>query len=108
MIKFQGGKFDNPNRLFKGIKKEWDSALTNPGNVKELIPQFFEDDSNFLRNNLRLDLGMRSNGKVVDDIKLPKWASNPHDFLKKNREALESNYVSENLHKWIDLIFGVK
>lgn len=42
MIKFQGGKFDNPNRLFKGVKKEWESALTNPGNVKELIPEFFQ------------------------------------------------------------------
>jgi len=41
MIKFQGGKFDNPNRLFKGVGKEWVSADTNPGNVKELIPEFF-------------------------------------------------------------------
>jgi factor associated with neutral sphingomyelinase activation len=29
MIKFQGGKFDNPNRLFKGVNKEWNSCLTN-------------------------------------------------------------------------------
>jgi len=108
MIKFQGGKFDNPNRLFKGINKEWNSVNTNPGNVKELIPEFYMENSDFLLNKQKLDLGVRSNGKRVDDAKLPNWATSPEDFLKKNRAALESDYVSNNLHLWIDLIFGSK
>lgn len=108
MIKFQGGKFDNPNRLFKGIHKEWESCMTNPGNVKELIPEFYETTTDFLTNDFQLDLGVRSNGKRVDDVSLPKWASSPADFLQKQRMALESEYVSNNLHKWIDLIFGTK
>ena len=41
-------------------------------------------------------------------MKLPLWANDPADFLKKMREALESNYVSNNLHDWIDLVFGYK
>lgn len=41
-------------------------------------------------------------------VKLPKWARTPEEFLRKHREALESDYVSKNLHKWIDLIFGIK
>ena len=41
-------------------------------------------------------------------VKLPKWAKNAQEFLAINRQALESNYVSENLHHWIDLIFGYK
>jgi factor associated with neutral sphingomyelinase activation len=107
MIKFQGGRFDNPNRLFKGINKEWTSACTNPGNVKELIPEFFMEDTEFLMNGMKLDLGVRTNGKRVEEVHLPKWASSPEDFLKKHRQALESDYVSKNLHHWIDLIFGV-
>lgn len=108
MIKFQSGKFDNPNRMFKGMNKEWASCCTNPTNVKELIPEFFMDNTDFLENKLKLDLGTRANGKVVDDVKLPNWALSADEFLKINREALESAYVSANLHQWIDLIFGIK
>jgi factor associated with neutral sphingomyelinase activation len=53
-------------------------------------------------------MGIRANGKKVDAVSLPKWARTPEEFLRKHREALESDYVSKNLHKWIDLIFGIK
>jgi hypothetical protein len=66
------------------------------------------DSTDFLMNNLKLDLGVRSNGKRVEEAKLPNWASSPSDFLRKHQEALESEYVSNNLHKWIDMIFGSK
>lgn len=31
-----------------------------------------------------------------------------HDFQSKMKLAMESEYVSQNIHNWIDLIFGEK
>ena len=39
---------------------------------------------------------------------LPAWANDPHDFITKHRQALESEYVSAHLHEWVDLVFGHK
>lgn len=44
----------------------------------------------------------------VNDVTLPNWAKNPEHFIFLHRRALESEYVSEHLHEWIDLIFGYK
>ena len=66
MIKLQSGVFDNANRLFHSINKEWHSALENPGNVRELIPEFYMTDPSFLINTMGLSLGTRSNKKTVN------------------------------------------
>lgn len=45
----------------------------------------------------------------IDNVILPPWAKgSPHEFIRLHRLALESEYVSNNLHHWIDLIFGYK
>lgn len=42
-------------------------------------------------------------------LELPPWANNSAEqFVRINRMALESEYVSCQLHHWIDLIFGYK
>lgn len=94
MLKLQSGKFDKPDRLFKSIKGDFKNIMNNPTSLKELIPEFFLDDDSFLVNKFNLDLGIRQNQKKVGDVKLPKWASNAKEYLKLNRMALESEYVS--------------
>ena len=49
-----------------------------------------------------------SDPRLVDDVELPPWASTPHEFVRVNRQALESEFVSCQIHQWIDLIFGYK
>ncbi|CAJ0899985.1 13727_t:CDS:10 [Entrophospora sp. SA101] len=106
-ISLQGGKFDHADRQFHSIQGAWKACLNSSGDVRELIPEFFYLPE-FLVNHNKFDLGVRQDGVSVDDVKLPKWAKSPEDFIRKHREALESDYVSKNLHHWIDLIFGYK
>ena len=106
-IELQDGKFDKPDRLFTSIAEAYSSCTSSSADVKELIPEFFYCPEMFTNVN-NLDLGTKQDGRKVNDVELPPWAANPHDFIRKHREALESEYVSLNLHHWIDLIFGYK
>lgn len=82
-------------------------GLTSVSDVKELTPDWFTDPD-FLRNGQGLDLGVRQDKRPVGDVDLPPWAASAEDFIEKHRLALESEYVSNNLHSWVDLIFGFK
>ena len=106
-IDFQDGRFDCPDRLFFDIRRSWEGLYNAAANVKELIPEFFCCPEMFLNTN-NLPLGELQTGGKVDDVILPPWAKDAFDFVRIHREALESDYVSENLHHWIDLVFGYK
>jgi len=105
----QGGKFDHADRLFNSVGKAWlSSSRDNTTDIRELIPEFFYLPE-FLVNLNNFEFGKLQSGESTNDVDLPKWAKgDPKIFIAKNREALESPYVSANLHKWIDLIFGYK
>ena len=108
MLRLQNGHFDKPDRSFNSIADTWNSVLNNPADLKELIPEFYDSDGDFLLNLNQLDLGRKQDGSFVEDVILPPWCSGPRDFVNKSREALESEYVSTHLNEWIDLIFGYK
>ncbi|KAA8580940.1 hypothetical protein FQN60_013898 [Etheostoma spectabile] len=108
MLCLQNGRYDHADRMFNSIGDTWKNCLEGATDFKELIPEFYGDDCSFLENKRSLGLGRRQNGSLVGDVVLPAWASDTRDFLQKHKTALESQYVSENLHEWIDLVFGFK
>jgi hypothetical protein len=105
----QGGTWDHADRMFYSIQNAWDSASNkNMADVRELTPEFFFLPD-FLTNVNGYNFGLRSDESSIDNVQLPPWAKgDPAIFIAKQREALESPYVSANLHHWIDLIFGHK
>nr|XP_012140795.1 PREDICTED: neurobeachin isoform X3 [Megachile rotundata] len=106
-LALQGGKFDHPNRLFSSIALSWKNCQRDTSDVKELIPEFFFLPEMLVNSN-RYRLGRQEDGSAVGDVELPPWASSPEEFIRINRMALESEFVSCQLHQWIDLIFGYK
>jgi hypothetical protein len=111
MLVLHGGKFDHASRIFDSVPASYDSVTTGPTDLKELIPQFFFGAGQHLTTHGSTlafrDIGVKGDGAPpAEHVVLPPWASSPADFVAKNRQALECEYVSRHLHEWIDLIFG--
>uniref|UniRef100_A0A8D3C4X7 Neurobeachin n=1 Tax=Scophthalmus maximus TaxID=52904 RepID=A0A8D3C4X7_SCOMX len=106
-LNFQGGKFDHADRTFSSVARAWRNSQRDTSDVKELIPEFYYLPEMFVNAN-SYNLGVMEDGTVVSDVELPPWAKSPEEFVRINRLALESEFVSCQLHQWIDLIFGYK
>ena len=105
-IVLQSGRFDVADRQFSGINDFINSIYKTPNDYREMIPEFyFQPD--FLVNSNHFDLGVGEDGRV-DDVILPPWAKTPMEYIYLNRKALESDYVSEHISDWIDLLWGYK
>lgn len=107
-IELQSERFDCPDRLFFDIAGCWNSCMTSTSDVKELVPEMFTCPE-VLMNTNQFPLGHTQDNRNVSNVALPPWAKgSAHEFIRIHRLALESDYVSKNLNKWIDLIFGFK
>ncbi|ELP90068.1 protein FAN, putative [Entamoeba invadens IP1] len=105
MLHLQNGVFDKPDRIFSSIEECWNGVLSHTSDVKELVPEFYQNTS-FLNNKDHVYFGYRTTQDMIDSVRLPKWATTQEDFEQIMKDALESDYVSENINKWVDLIFG--
>ncbi|XP_064610940.1 LOW QUALITY PROTEIN: protein FAN-like [Liolophura sinensis] len=108
MLCLQNGKFDQADRMFNDISETWMNCLKGQADFKELIPEFYTGKGEFLTNKRNINFGYRQDGKPVGDVTLPAWAKDPEEFVTKLQDALESSYVSNHIHQWIDLVFGYK
>ncbi|KAJ3427472.1 beige/beach-related [Anaeramoeba flamelloides] len=109
-VELQSGKFDHPRRMFRSLDITWEnSSFKSSANVKELIPEFYYLPEMFLNAN-KFDFGkLEETEEIINNVNLPPWSKgSSYEFVRLMRAALESDYVSEHLNDWIDLIFGYK
>ena len=106
-IRFQGGKFDNPNRLFFSIKNSIKFNLETRDYLKELLPEFFYLPDLFLNKN-EFDFGITTDNLKVNDIIVKNEDEdlyNKCEYITNLKNELEFDKLE--LHNWINLIFGV-
>lgn len=121
----EGGKFDLSARLFSSISSSAEQAKSN-SSCWELTPEFYYKPEILLNlNNIEFK-GKEENVKDEkqefsneneriqkifdnkDNVVLPTWANkSPFELVYLLRKALESEYVSQNLDEWIDMMFGI-
>jgi len=56
------------------IEQTFNNCLTSLSDFKELIPEFYESNGEFLQNVHRINFGTRQDGLAVNDVELPPWA----------------------------------
>ena len=84
---------------FTSIPDRFDWLMSDDVTENEELPPEFFYMPDFLGT-------LQTDGTYSETVGLPPWAKDPIEFVYLHRKALESEYVSNNLHKWIDMIWG--
>ena len=114
-VNYNNGHFCQASKIFASIRKEFNIVTSLENDFRELIPEFFYSPD-FLINTNHFNIGDNSG-----NVELPKWVFGnnknidirspyeaAYEFVYINRKALESEFVSQHLNEWIDLIWGDK
>ena len=116
LIKLQNYKQENPNRMFLSFR-ETQLILESSTDNRELIPDIY-CYIDYLCNINCSFFGKRTNSNLVDDfyvnnafIKYDQYTNIISSFVEslyRHKKYLNSETVSKNIDKWVDIIFGKK
>ena len=116
LIKLQNYKQENPNRMFLSFK-ETQKVLKSSTDNREMIPDLF-CYVDYLCNVNCSFLGIRANSSLVDDFYINDVISNFDkntnlittyvECLYRQRKLLNDIFITKNLDKWVDIVFGKK
>ena len=96
MLCLHGGRFDHPDRMFNSIQQTWQNVLNGASDYKELVPEFYSGEGDFLVNYLGINFGQRSSdARPVQDVDLPPWASSPKEFIATLRYLIYPAFYLE-------------
>ena len=111
-IKFQSGKFDNPNRLINSIEELLETLIDFKDN-RELIPEFFTNAEYFYNLNY-IFFGIKASNILINNIHTSLFGS-LKNYIYYNRLFLNNRIKEKNInfpkckiYNWINLIFGNK
>jgi len=109
LLRLQQTTFGPKEKFIMSLPTSWTNTFTQYDELKECIPEFYDpDNAEFLLNLNSLNLGKTHTDEQIENVALPLWAHSPTECLQTLRDALESDYVSNSINHWIDLIFGYK
>ena len=117
MISLQNNTFDCPSRLFHSFY-ELLTLLINLKDNRELVPELFYLPEIFVNLNY-FNFGKRNSDTIrVHNLLFEDYyerfhdnntlsTNNPVEFMCRYRRLLESKVISNQIHNWIDNIFGI-
>ena len=120
LIKLQGYKHENPNRMFFSLGDTLFVLETGCDN-RECIPDIFYKIEQFINLNCA-DYGCKNNGLRVDDFIINyntninnellinnnnKDINNYVKFIIENKLLLDGKIISNNINEWFDNLFGI-
>ena len=115
-IKFQGNKFDNPNRQLNVIDEKL-FIMKCSKDSRELIPEFFTTLEYFCNLNY-VFFGLNQNKELVNNIHSPSFYSSIGEYIYYNRLLLNNRIKNKDkdknnssfqickIYRWINLVFG--